>query len=353
MLPPLFTLGAQLATQRGIQMPAGGQPQQPPQQAPGLMAPMMQPQAQPQPQQSGPGGLLGGLEAGISSPLFLAGLGLMGNGPQGLSQGLEQGMKLREMPLERRMKEAQIDLYKAKAAGKADGAGKYGLNPLYGVDAQGNPVVMQLNDAGGLRPADLPSGVELRKTPTKIDAGTHWIMQDPITRQTVAVVPKNVGEEATQRKAGELTGQAQGTLPLALASGDRIISGIDAVLEDPGLSRITGTLGGRLPNVTAGANRAQSRLDQIKGGAFLQAFNDLRGAGSISEREGQAAMSAYTRLTTQTMGDDDYRAALLEFKTEVQKLMNIARQRAGQGGSAAQPASGGADAGGWSAREID
>ena len=123
-MPALFDLGANLGAVRGAhmlppQMPMGMPPQMPqqmpPQPPPGLMAPM--PPAQPRPQQTGgPAGLLGGLEAGISSPLFLAGIGLMGNGAQGLQQGLQTGARLRELPLERQMKEAQLRSTLATAA---------------------------------------------------------------------------------------------------------------------------------------------------------------------------------------------------------------------------------------------
>lgn len=102
-MPALFDLGANLAAMRGV-----GMRQPMPQPAPGLMAPMAGPPPPQQPTFGGPGGLLAGLEQGISSPLFLAGIGLMGNGPEGLQQGLKTGAALRELPLERRMKEAQI-----------------------------------------------------------------------------------------------------------------------------------------------------------------------------------------------------------------------------------------------------
>lgn len=56
-----------------------------------------------------PQALFGRLEQGIQSPLFLAGLGLMANGPSGMMQGIKTGASLRPSPLERALKEAQIN----------------------------------------------------------------------------------------------------------------------------------------------------------------------------------------------------------------------------------------------------
>jgi uncharacterized phage infection (PIP) family protein YhgE len=112
MMPALFDLGANLGAVRAAQM----QPQQmsPPPSAPGLMQPM--PQTTPQPAPSLPQTLFGNLEQGISSPLFLAGLGLATNGSQGLMQGLQTGNQLRQLPLERMVKEAQARSTLAQAA---------------------------------------------------------------------------------------------------------------------------------------------------------------------------------------------------------------------------------------------
>ena len=37
--------------------------------------------------------------------------------------------------------------------------GQYGVSPVYGTDAQGNPVILQMNSAGGASPVPLPPGV--------------------------------------------------------------------------------------------------------------------------------------------------------------------------------------------------
>lgn len=74
--------------------------------------------------------------------------------------------------------------------GGGEGA-QFGLNPQYGVDAQGNPVLMQLGSDGRAVQTQMPDGVSLSKEPIRLDAGTHFVLLDPITRQTVGTIPKN------------------------------------------------------------------------------------------------------------------------------------------------------------------
>jgi len=153
-----------------------------------------------------------------------------------------------------------------------------------------------------------------------------------------APIPKDVAGAAAAGAAGTVQGNIQGQLPLALASADRMVRQIDEVLNDPGLDRITGPVGSWTPHWFNGdANRAESRVKQIFGGTFLQAYNDLRGAGQISNAEGQAAEEAYNRLHTLNMNDADYKQALIDFRNEVLKLAQIAKARASGGVSPANP----------------
>lgn len=75
-------------------------------------------------------GLLGSLENGMTSPLFLAGLGLMGDGPHGMMVGLKTGSEIRKgqqtLPLERRIKEAELDFTRARTGYYNRGAGGTG-----------------------------------------------------------------------------------------------------------------------------------------------------------------------------------------------------------------------------------
>ena len=93
---------------------------------------------------------------------------------------------------------------------------------------------------------------------------------------------------------------------------------IDALLFDPALGKALGIEGFlRTPFAELGldteAARVKARIDQIKGGAFLQAFESLKGGGQITELEGQKAEAAQSRLNT-AQSEEDFRDALMEYK---------------------------------------
>jgi len=54
-------------------------------------------------------------------------------------------------------------------------------------------------------------------------------------------------------------------------------------------------------------------MDQLSGGAFLQARGLLKGGGAITDFESQKAEAAFARLNA-AQSIEDYRAALTEFK---------------------------------------
>jgi len=213
------------------------------------------------------------------------------------------------------------------------GIGQYGMTPIWGTGPDGKPVLMQMNSKGGMSQVSTPPGVTLNDRVNYLDTGTQLV---PVS-QHGGMSPASGAQPIAQDVTGKAAAQAQGTtqgnvagqLPQTLASGQRMINEIDALLQDPGLDRITGPVGSNVPYWFNGdANRAKSRLDQVLGGTFLQAYNDLRGAGQISNAEGQSAKEAYNRLQKLDMNDADYKQALVEFRQELVKLLNLAQQRA-------------------------
>ncbi|EFM61775.1 Hypothetical protein BROD_2243 [Brucella sp. NF 2653] len=107
---------------------------------------------------------------------------------------------------------------------------------------------------------------------------------------------------------------------------------IDSLDTDPYLDSMVGPVNSRLPNVSGDAARVQSKMDQIGGQAFLQAFNSLKGGGQITEIEGQKATQAIARLNA-AQNPADYRQALNELRQIVMNGVQRARQQAGGGGA--------------------
>lgn len=226
---------------------------------------------------------------------------------------------------------AKINKLNVEAQNGGEAYGKTGaifLNPetgRYEAVQFGGRGQVKRTELGGLTPS---KGVET--------VGDQLI--DKATGQPVRNVGANIAAGKSAAVQGEAQGKAAINLPLAENSAQRMIGAIDTLLTpNSGLDRVTGTVYGRLPewtNTSEEAKNAQSQIDYINGNTFLQAYNDLRGAGAITEKEGEAAQAAYNRLRAQQLGTESYKKALAEFRSEVVKLRDIARDRA-RGGSPA------------------
>jgi hypothetical protein len=219
------------------------------------------------------------------------------------------------------------------------GATEYGLQPQYGVDDQGNPVLIQIGKDGTATQTRLPEGVTFQKEPIRIDGGTEWILLDPITRQPVGSVPKQLREAAAETATGRIEGENAANAAAALSGNmaqvDEAVALIDSVMNDPALPSITGMIQGRLPPLSQAGTDLNVKIKQLQGKAFLEAFESLKGGGAITEREGQAATEAMARLD-RAQSYEAYRAALAELKAIMQK--GAERARAGAGQTATQPA---------------
>lgn len=204
-----------------------------------------------------------------------------------------------------------------KAKEQAGAGGSYGKQPIYGRDeATGETVLGVIGPDGKFARSEMPQGV----------------------------LPLGPEGTAAARAFGTKTGEAKANIGVVENAGSRLITAIDDALSDPALAKVTGPVQSWLPNVTGEANRAQSRLDQIQGATFLQAYNDLRGGGQITEAEGSKATAAYNRLASTGMSDEDFKKALTDFRAEIVKLVEIAKQRAG--GEAPSVSPGWSDLGG-------
>lgn len=126
------------------------------------------------------------------------------------------------------------------------------------------------------------------------------------------------------------------------AASGMLLDNIDALLADPGLDQAVGTMGaitGNLGPLAPEAARAKSRIDQLRGQVFLEAYSQLKGSGQITEIEGAKAENALARLQT-NLSPEDFRAALLEFRTIIEGAMSRPPGwTSSQGGQTDQPGS--------------
>lgn len=118
---------------------------------------------------------------------------------------------------------------------------RFGLNPIYGQDDQGNTVLLQSSNMGGVIPVNMPPGVTVGKDPVRIDVGDSIVLLDPVSRSVIGQMPKNVTpdnkpENVTQRtlaqKRAENTAKEEADAPKAALKTDQTIQNIDSVITE-------------------------------------------------------------------------------------------------------------------------
>lgn len=238
--------------------------------------------------------------------------------------------------------QAQIDLRKQELEMRQNGGGetaKYSLTPQYFTDAAGNLKMMQLGSDGSTNVVDLPEGAAIQKGVQKMDLGTSYQWFNTITGEPIGEpIPKDLAGAEAAKVAGRTKGESQATaqidLPGAEYEFNRVTGLIDSVIADPALPSITGMVQGRLPPLTQEGTNLMAKVDQLKGTAFLNAFQSLKGGGQITEIEGQKAEEAQARLN-RAQSTEAYIAALKEMKDLVEEAYRDTTRKAG--GAPAQP----------------
>jgi hypothetical protein len=149
----------------------------------------------------------------------------------------------------------------------------------------------------------------------------------------IAHDPKALAEEAgagaSGKTQGEAQGKAAGQLPAAELRMQQALDTVDELLTHPGRESATGA-SSYIPWMRgSNASDYAIKLNKATGGAFLQAYEVLKGGGQITEIEGQKATQAITDMSL-AQSDDAHRKALLDYKNAVRagytKLQQAARR---------------------------
>ena len=154
-------------------------------------------------------------------------------------------------------------------------------------------------------------------------------------------------ERAIQEKTG-VKAKDVGTADASVANAEQAIKDIDLVLSHPELKSRAGSTGpSYLAGKIAGTNTygLEKRVEQIKGEAFLSAFNMLRGGGAITDAEGKKATAAINRMDLNLSLKDfkeaaDEAKAILKNGMERAQAMKAKGTWGGEMGGAKPPAAG-------------
>lgn len=127
--------------------------------------------------------------------------------------------------------------------------------------------------------------------------------------------------------------------PSAIQSGEQTLALLNRMVGDPkakgaaaqphpGFAGVVGATlmpGMRLVQGTPEAD-FDAMLEQVLGGAFLEAYERLKGTGQITEIEGQKATQAITRMK-RAVSEAEFMQAATEFRTALQTALDKANTR--------------------------
>jgi hypothetical protein len=135
---------------------------------------------------------------------------------------------------------------------------------------------------------------------------------------------KTTATEQAKAKVG-----AQTDLPRVDANADQMLANLDQFEKHPGTRFLYGGYG--IAPIVPGTPQADAAavLEQIGGKAFLEAFNTLKGGGQITEKEGEKATAAITRLGNRKQSYAGAKQAVAELRAIVKAGASRARQKAG------------------------
>jgi hypothetical protein len=214
------------------------------------------------------------------------------------------------------------DLAQAMLAGSLDPQSAAAIamtpaaGPERGVVVGGNvvdPVTGQIIYQGPAQSTEqqIPAGflvLDLQAKAAGYEPGTPQYQEFMATRGAGAV--------AEARAAGAQRGEAIAGAPAKAEMANMIEGQINDLLADPYLPEMLGPMASRLPNVSGDAARVQAKMDQLTGGAFLQARQLLKGGGGITDFESKKAEGAFIRMNA-AQNEADFRAAMEDFRSAV------------------------------------
>ncbi|MGO7979558.1 lytic murein transglycosylase [Rhizobium johnstonii] len=218
-----------------------------------------------------------------------------------------------------------------QAPGGAGGEKFYGSTVPY-YDKDGNLRYRQLGDKGGGKDLDFGPGSTAAPTTRTVDTGTELITLGPGGQEVKRTTKENyeaAKDTAQGSTEGKAAGDAVSSLPADLMQADQTIKNIDELLTSKGLNSIVGSVDQFRPSWTMGADGrdALTRLKQLQGGAFLQAYGLLKGGGQITEVEGGKAQDAMARMD-RSLDEPHFRAALKDFRDAVEQGVAKMKERA-------------------------
>ena len=211
--------------------------------------------------------------------------------------------------------------------------------------------------AGGVQNPVVPRPVAQPMAQPLAQPATQPVTQAPMQPQARPVAPPVAPNQALanalspkaqqELQVAQLKGQQEAAqaLPQVMQQGKTLINSINEMIgakdaqgnvivpEHKGLKDVVGTMipyEYKFGQSGTPAADFKSLYDQVKGGAFLEAVQRMKGTGAISEIEGTKATAALTAAST-AQSPDAFRKEMSKFRDAIQTSMDIATTKAGKG----------------------
>jgi hypothetical protein len=141
---------------------------------------------------------------------------------------------------------------------------------------------------------------------------------------------------------GEDIGNAKKNFGKDKSRADYLIKKIDELETHPGFKKAVGvfnsdlggipvpfgaTVTGMIPGTDV--TNWNKRFKEVQGQSYLQGIQELKGTGAITEKEGQAAQDAITRMSVST-DEKEFKQAAADFKAVIKRGIDRQARKAGQ-----------------------
>lgn len=144
--------------------------------------------------------------------------------------------------------------------------------------------------------------------------------------------------QARSQKIAEAAAAKEFSLPNLEQNARNAIQTAQNLLKHPGFEAATGLPNpfrggfgfGNVPGSSAGDYK--TALQTAVSEAFIPAFESLKGAGAITEKEGEAALKGVANLGT-GMSEDQFKRELQRYVNKIVQGLEVARKQAGMGSS--------------------
>jgi len=254
-------------------------------------------------------------------------------------QTQQQGAARDAADLKKQLIEAQIGLYDANADKARTGRG---ANPTASnvqsvfTDQDGN--INLIRRDGTMEKTDYKEGVNARvvsgpnNSQFVVDGRTGEKIGDLVTQREAIDAAADRAADVTRVEEDERTSaipkreetkaqtDARLALPGARIAFDKAIGEVNRLRDHPGKSASQGLKGieyafGASPKPFPGTDAADFHAirEQAAGGAFLTAYQQLKGGGPITDLEGQAALAAMTRMANPDISETEFDRALDDY----------------------------------------